>query len=170
MKNLKSVLAIFMVLVVGVCLTGCQSAEEKAESERLVSESERAISESVSVSESVSIYEENMQLINGDFLMWFKKVTFEPDKITINYSIKGISEINDIESIILTAEDKTFSVNRYTELKMQLEDTGIWLGVQGIEISLSDYTLTPEDIDSISITFKDKNGTEITETYYQNVE
>ncbi|MDR0991599.1 MAG: hypothetical protein LBL87_01700 [Ruminococcus sp.] len=58
MKNLKSFLAIIMVLVIGVCLTGCQSAEEIAESERLVSESvsesERAVSESVSESVSAS--------------------------------------------------------------------------------------------------------------------
>jgi hypothetical protein len=30
MKNLKSVLAIVMALIIGVCLTGCQSANEKA--------------------------------------------------------------------------------------------------------------------------------------------
>jgi hypothetical protein len=66
MKNLKSILAIIMALIIGVCLTGCQTPEEKAESERLVSESvsvsERLVSESVSdseriVSESVSASE-----------------------------------------------------------------------------------------------------------------
>jgi hypothetical protein len=58
MKKIKSILAIVIVLVIAVSLTGCQSAEEIAESERLVSESvsesERAVSESVSESISVS--------------------------------------------------------------------------------------------------------------------
>jgi hypothetical protein len=56
MKNLKSVLAIIMVAIIGSCLTGCQTPAQKAESERLVSESiavsERIVSERVSASES----------------------------------------------------------------------------------------------------------------------
>jgi uncharacterized lipoprotein YehR (DUF1307 family) len=30
MKTIKSLLVVVMVLVIGVCLTGCQTAEEKA--------------------------------------------------------------------------------------------------------------------------------------------
>jgi hypothetical protein len=61
MKNLKSISVILMIVLIAVCLTACQTPAQKAESERLVSESvsesERAVSESVSVSESIAVSE-----------------------------------------------------------------------------------------------------------------
>ncbi|MDR0991598.1 MAG: hypothetical protein LBL87_01695 [Ruminococcus sp.] len=90
MKTLKSLLAIFMVLVIGVCLTGCQSAEEIAESERLVSESvsesERAVSESVSAMEAEK--EEN-----AEFKSWFNEITFAADGIRLGFSDKAKTEL-----------------------------------------------------------------------------
>jgi hypothetical protein len=91
MKNLKSFLAIIMVLVIGACLTACQSAEEIAESERLVSESvsdsERIVSESISASESIAA-DEQKKVDNATFNEWFSSVKIDGIKFTLGSTKK----------------------------------------------------------------------------------
>jgi hypothetical protein len=120
MKNLKSILVIIMVLVIGVCLTACQTPAQKAESERLVSESvsesERAVSESVSESVSVServLLEETQKIENAEFTKWFSDGilgTGETGGVTLSFSLSDYADehIDKIKTATLTIDETNY--------------------------------------------------------------
>jgi hypothetical protein len=176
MKNLKSFLAIVMVLVIGACLTGCQSAEEKAESERLVLES---VAESESVSESIVLVETH-KAANTEFATWFSNVNVK----------KGESGAGIILSLVPTDYTETHLVsamapavlvidgveNEYSRFSMKsdaiLSNVNGYNEIVGYEFSSLDIHFDDVNVmyyDSITVTITDDNDQEITLTYYPNV-
>jgi hypothetical protein len=194
MKKIKSVLAVVLVLVIGVCLTACQTPEEKAESERpvsesvadserIVSESERidseSLSESVSITESI-VLEERKKEENAEFLKWFS-VAIEP--------------LDSGSGFLFTIDPTAYGIDKMDEFFKA--DNGFIVGsslicnliIDGTEYSFSNtyaqfvageggtlknvYIFEFEDIttknyDSLTVKLVKKNGEETTLTHYPN--
>jgi hypothetical protein len=139
MKNLKSLLAIVMVLIIGACLTGCQSAEEKAESERLVSESvsdsERIVSESVSesvvASESVAVSESVAESIAESVL----------ESLAVAESIAVSESVYNEEHAEELAANKEFA-DWFYDVSVTSEETS------GVKVSLKTTNLKTDQIKS----------------------
>jgi hypothetical protein len=156
MKHVKSVLALVMVLVIGVCMTGCQSAKEKEEAERLASE-------------SVSFEKSDK---NSEFHEWFSSVSVSGKTLVLNYLSDNQSFVNNGymagavtingQNTILTNEDDTFqSAGEMPQL--------IIIGVR-FDFEIEINTIDPQTL-NIKMEFRNDRGVreadkDMTITYY----
>jgi hypothetical protein len=202
MKHVKSVLAVVMVLVIGVCISGCQSAEEKAELERLIAESiavEESIAESIAIAESVA---ETQKAENVEFSEWFTDVSIATSGMTMPLPLSDYAceHLDSIKSATLTIGKNVYSFADYhlesasaiyegtfymegnfqsfTDFASDASYYSRFFGLpDGGDLDISDVTLyitfadiTVFDYDSLTVTIIDRNGEDVTLTYYPNVE
>jgi hypothetical protein len=154
MKNLKSLLAIVMVLVIGACLTGCQSAEEKAESERLV-------------------FEETQKAANAEFLKWFdtpvaRLVETRGVVIGLSLSDYAAEKTKTLETATLTIgeTDYLFSDFGFQSIGTMANDEIV---KNNIGLGIDFNTATVREYDLLTLTIIDKSDGAITLTYYPDV-
>jgi hypothetical protein len=182
MKYIKSFAA--LAAVIAITFSACQTPAQKAEAERLVSESvsnsERLVSESVSeseriVSESVSASESSVLEVeekkqkledNITFREWFNDVKIEKNKgehlgdlviyLETSYYCQLIAE--ELTAVKLFIGDKEYSEFR---VATEYDDYG-----RAKSILLGFDTGDATDYDSIEITIKHDNYKYDTVTYY----
>jgi hypothetical protein len=154
MKNLKSVLALILVLAIGFCLTGCESKAEKAEAERLALEQEQlrqAEEERLALEEEqlrqaeeerLALEEEQRQAeeerkkeenaANDEFKEWFGDVSiqsYETGSIAIvliltDYGYENIALSTD-ENAVLDIENGTLTIGETEYLSNDFSYEGI---------------------------------------------
>jgi hypothetical protein len=178
-KKIKSVLAIVMVLVIGVCLTGCKSDDYKA-AVSLYDSGDYAAAVSAFAAlgdykDSADRAAEAKKVLNAEFSEWF--------------TIGELAKTDGIASLTIRAVNSNLSNPEYATLKKGDNEylcTTISINWSGTSKQKPDGTFDnssmiyeyqftfdyPDitDYDSVTVTGKDLNDEAVTITYYPNVE
>jgi uncharacterized lipoprotein YehR (DUF1307 family) len=186
MKNIKSLLAVVMVLVIGVCLTGCVTEKDKENSN---AEFATWFQDITFMPDGIRVYFTDKAISE---LADFDINTEEGEELNFttdddgNKYLKNISIPDYVSTVFSKGDDGSKLSNSTVNYKVMIEnsDNGD-LAIKGMFINFRpdlggfgnsndiindmrnefgfDFTA---GIDTVAITVKDNNGEEITITYY----
>ncbi|MDR0992267.1 MAG: hypothetical protein LBL87_05135 [Ruminococcus sp.] len=175
MKNLKSVLAITMVLVIGVCLTGCGAIDKKAANAEF-----ETWFKDITLTQNGIIFgfteKSYDELADFNYGRNSYYVTYKDDagnNIILDLSIPDIAyaEITSGENVYyITSRSFLKVMARFSNMRVgSREDIGKEYEIDGMSIDFPE-SVQGENIDSFSLILINNNGEKETLTYYPNAE
>jgi hypothetical protein len=177
-KNLKSVLAIAMVIVIGVCLTGCKSDDYNAAVSLYDSgdyaAAVSAFAELGDYKDSAARAAEAKKVFNTEFSEWFSDVDYSKSD-----GVRTI-ELRAINSNLCNPETATLKIGdtEYLSAEMGINFSGTMSFTPDGDVddsgliyiySFAFSDVDSADYDSVTVTGKDLNDEAVTITYYPNV-